>query len=147
MSDPTAQEALDVLGPVDAVVLQLPANGISKGWKALLEAVRDGLFTVLDADFVEKTAEGLRFLDATEITSLGAGDFISAKSELLDEADLQLVTEPLAIGQKAVVLLKENRTFTPIIAAFASEGATLLSDEPVLPEDLESTLAELESTS
>lgn len=140
----TSQQPLvtDLLGPVDVVVFRVPSGGITKGWAALRDAQDQGQLVILDIDFVQKTAEGLRALDESEITGLGGGGLAGAHSGLLDEQDMLLAVDSLEIGDSAVVILKETLTFNRVVAAFGQEGSTLLAEETVLAEDLQASLTD-----
>ncbi|MFZ2624306.1 MAG: hypothetical protein WAX29_03570 [Propionibacterium sp.] len=147
MSTPQNPPVADPLGPVDVVVFRLPAGGVSAGWAALREAQQQGQLLVLDVDFVQKTPGGPRTLDEQEIAALGGDELNGAHSGLLDEHDLLLAVDALGVGELAVVVLKEDLGFHRVIAAFGSEGAGLLAEEPVFAEDLQTSLDERTSQS
>ncbi len=132
----------DYLGAIDVVAFALPPEGVTAGWLGTLESVNNGQIALLDVDFVERTADGFRHLTTEEVARLGGNEISGASSEILDDADILLVVNELSVGEKAVVLLKEVLSFTPVVAAFESEGARLIAEVPVYGEDLEALLGE-----
>lgn len=147
MSIPHTSPAGDPLGPVDVVTFRLPAGGVSKAWAALRDAQLQGQLLVLDVDFVQKTPGGTRALGEQEIAELGGDELIGAHSGLLDEHDLLLAVDALAVGELAVVVLKETLSFRRVVDAFGAEGAALLAEETVLTEDLQASLDERKTQS
>ncbi len=132
----------DYLGAIDVVAFSLPEHGVSAGWRSIVELARAGHIALLDIDFVERHADGFRHLSMAEVAHLGGDEIVGASSAILDDDDILLAVNELPIGEKAVVLLKEDLTFAHVASAFESEGARLVSEIPVYGEDLEALLEE-----
>jgi Family of unknown function (DUF6325) len=142
-AESTARE--DDLGPVDFLVIEFPdARITSGGFEQLLTLADQGVVGVLDLEFVASDVDGnVRKL---ELHELGDGDgadlsaWTGASSGLLDDTDLQQIASSLRPGSIAAVVIYENRWIFSVVDAWRREGARLIADGGLSPDELVAAL-------
>jgi hypothetical protein len=153
----------DELGPVDFLAVEFPGGRVTSGGFAQLLALADaGVITILDMEFIASDGHGgARKVDAAELSNTGGPDsggpdsggpdpggtdlsaWTGASSSLLDDSDLHQIAAAIAPGSVAAVVVYENRWVFSVVDAWRREGARLVADGGVSPEEL---LAALDAT-
>ena len=109
---------LEVLGPIDYVVLEWPGGQPTAGevQPLLLDFVDRGIIRILDIAFVTKdrdgSVSGVELGDLKE-TAAAFAEFEGASSGLLGFDDLQEAATALDPGTSAAVIVWENRWAAP----------------------------------
>lgn len=128
MSDTT-----DVLGPVDWLVVEFPAdkaNFSGEMARELTSLVDSKTVRVLDLVFIRKDEDGS--IDADELSDVpegAVGDLLAHEADLamlLAEDDIVSVGEALAPGSIAAVLIWENTWAGPFAASVRRAGGQLI---------------------
>jgi hypothetical protein len=132
----TMQDAnLDVLGPVDYLVVEFPADKADFSGAMTVELtslIERGLVRVLDLLVLRKDLDGsvsadeLHELDETEV-----GELLALESELgmlLAEQDVAEIGAVLEPGAVAAVLVYENRWAGPFASAVRRSGGQLVAE-------------------
>jgi len=123
------------LGPINYVVVTFASAPVPTGGLDRLSGlVESGRILVLDVEFVVKGEDGS--IGKATADAVGATAFEGAASGLIDEDDVALVAAQLEPGGVGVVAIYEDLTLLPALQAWAAEGATLVSEGPVLVDDL-----------
>ena len=127
-------------GPIDLITLVFPGNQFNG---EILPALRDlvvtGQIRLLDLLFVYKDVDGS--VGSLELADLGPDlePFVDVDGQvpggLLDEGDVEFVTEDLPPGSSIAVLAVENRWAVPFIQAVRGSGGELL-DHIRVPSDV-----------
>ena len=140
---------LDVLGPIDYLVVEFPADkaNFSGEMAAELTALIDReLVRVLDLVFMSKDPDGavavdeLRDVDESDLGQLRGLETDLAL--LLAEEDLEAIGKVLEPGNIAAVLVYENSWAAPFASAVRRSGGQLVADGRVHTQAL---LAALEA--
>lgn len=127
------------LGPINHVVVTFGSTPMpTGGLQQVVELVDQRRILVLDAEFVAKDDAGT--IAVVPASQVGAEAFTGASSGLIDADDIALVADALSPGGVGLVLIYEDLTLLPAIAAWAKEGATVVSEGPVLVDDLIDTV-------
>jgi hypothetical protein len=139
MTDTTVQDS--ELGPIDYLVVEFPVGSRSSdGFQALVDLVDRGVIRILDLEFVAKDSAGsIRAVTAAELTASGEFDvavFAGASSGLLDPSDIEGAGRNLSAGSTAAILIYEELSLIPVLAAWTAGGAVPLAAGPVDPDDL-----------
>ena len=123
----------DVLGPVDWLVVEFPAdkaNFSGEMARELKSLVERELIRVLDLVFIRKDEDGS--IDVDELSDVPegvVGDFLAAEAAmamLLAEEDIVAVGEALEPGSIAAVLVWENSWAGPFAASVRNSGGQLI---------------------
>ena len=135
----------DELGPIDFLAVEFPgARVTSGGFEQLLALADAGVIAILDMEFIASDAGGhTRKVDAAELTSPGGVDlsaWAGASSGLLDDSDLQQIAAAIAPGSVAAVVVYENRWVFSVVDAWRREGARLVADGGLSPEEIVAAL-------
>jgi len=138
----------DELGPIDFLAVEFPGARITGGGFEQLLALADaGVIAILDMEFIASDGNGnVRKVDAAELGNTGGADlsaWTGASSGLLDDSDLRQIASAVAPGSVAAVVVYENRWVFSVVDAWRREGARLIADGGVSPEEL---LAALDAT-
>ena len=138
----------DELGPIDFLAVEFPGARISSaGFERLLALADRGVIGILDMEFVVSDSSGnARKADVKELDNPGGADlsaWTGASSGLLDDSDLHQIASAIAPGSVAAVVVYENRWVFSVVDAWRREGARLVADGGVSPEEL---LAALDAT-
>jgi hypothetical protein len=123
----------DVLGPVDWLVVEFPAdkaNFSGEMASELRSLVERGLVRVLDLVFLRKDADGSIDVDELgDVPEDAAGELLAHETDLamlLAEDDIVAVGEALAPGSIAAVLVYENTWAGPFAASVRRAGGQLI---------------------
>lgn len=137
----TTQDAVEGFGPIDSLAIVFPGGIIgAEGFTHLLALVDAGTITVLDLEFVTKDVDGS--ISAVEPHELGAAGgldlriFDGASSGLYTQEDLDEVAPSLDAGDVAALIIYEERSLLPAVAAWERVGARVIGDGPVTVEDI-----------
>ena len=138
----------DELGPIDFLAVEFPGARITGGGFQQLLALADaGVIAILDMEFIASDVHGnARKVDAAELSNTGSADlsaWTGASSGLLDDSDLRQIASAIAPGSVAAVVVYENRWVFSVVDAWRREGAHLIADGGVSPEEL---IAALDAT-
>jgi hypothetical protein len=130
----SADEA-DVLGPVDYLVVEFPADkaDFSGAMATELTALVDrGLVRVLDLVIVQKQDDGsFEAVELNELDESKVGELLALEGELgmlLAEEDIEAIGPVLEPGSVAAVLVYENRWAAPFGAAVRRSGGQLIAN-------------------
>ena len=124
---------LDVLGPIDYLVVEFPADRKPDGsaLPLLIDLVDRNIIRVLDLIFVRKEPDGA--LSGIAIEDLGFEGgvdvtlFAEAASGLIDRTDLEEAAAVLEPGCSGAILVYENCWAAPFASALRREGAQLVA--------------------
>jgi uncharacterized protein DUF6325 len=123
---------LDVLGPVDWIVVEFPGSKFNgEIAPALADLVERDLIRVLDLLVLKKDDDGT--LEAFELSDLDEsemGEIVSMESELamlLSEDDVNKIAEAIEPGSSAAVLVWENKWAAPFGSAVRRSGGQLVA--------------------
>lgn len=84
--------------------------------------------------FIAKDAAGA--VERVAAEAVGAPDFNGASTDIIDDEDVALVADSINAGGVGVVLVYEDLTLLPVLNAWQAEGATVISEGPVIVDDL-----------
>lgn len=144
-SDIVAQD--DLLAPVDVIVVEFPDGVVTAdGFDRLLDLVDRNVIRVLDVEFVVRDANGCRIVAVSDLPArpgLDLSDWNGSSSGLLDAEDVALLSDEIAEGSVAVVVVFENVWVLDLVATWP--GAHLVLDGGVAPDALLDALDATES--
>jgi len=125
--------ALDVLGPVDYLVVEFPAgasNFTGEMATELLALVDSGTIRVIDVVILTKDVDGV--VDATELADVGELGELQAietqLAELLAAEDVEHLAAAMEPGSTAGVLIWENVWAAPFASAARRAGGQLIAN-------------------
>ena len=138
----------DELGPIDFLAVEFPGARITAGGFDQLLALTDaGVIAILDMEFIASDGNGgARKVDVAELSNTSGADlsaWTGASSGLLDDSDLNQIAATIAPGSVAAVVVYENRWVFSVVDAWRREGARLVADGGLSPEEL---IAALDAT-
>jgi hypothetical protein len=126
---------LDVLGPVDYLVVEFPADKADFSGemaRELTSLIERGLVRVLDLVVLRKDLEGSVSVDELhEIDEADAGELLALEAELgmlLAEQDIEEIGKVLEPGAVAAVLVYENCWAGPFGSAVRRSGGQLVAE-------------------
>ncbi len=126
---------LDVLGPVDYLVVEFPADKADFSGemaRELTSLIERGLVRVLDLVMLRKDLEGSVSVDELhEIDEADAGELLALEAELgmlLAEQDIEEIGTVLEPGAVAAVLVYENTWAGPFGSAVRRSGGQLVAE-------------------
>ncbi len=132
------------LGPINYVVAAFESAPVPTLGLAQIQALVDsGRICVLDVEFIAKDAAGA--VERVAAEAVGAPDFNGASTDIIDDEDVALVADSINAGGVGVVLVYEDLTLLPVLNAWQAEGATVISEGPVIVDDLIDALDATES--
>ena len=141
MSDP----ALEELGPVDYVVVELPAghaNFTDEMARAMVQLVEAGTVRLLDLLVLTKDDHGA--IEAFEIDDLDEVDELvgleGAIAEILAAKDVARLAEAMENGTTAGVIVWENRWAGPFAAATRRAGGQMIASGRIPVQALAASL-------
>lgn len=127
--------SVDVLGPVDYLVVEFPADkaDFSGRMAAELEALVDrGLVRVLDLLLIRKDVDGsVEVAELDEVDESDVGKLRKLEAELamlLAEEDVESIGTVLDPGSTAAVLVYENSWAAPFASAVRQSGGQLVAN-------------------
>jgi len=140
----------DEVGPIDFIVIELPDRvAAGAALPPFIDLVHGGLIRVWDFVLVRKDSEGtvvqvdLSNVDVHEQPALVA--FASARSGLLDPAEIEEAGRLIAPGSSAALLVYENRWAEPVLSTIRRAGGRLLASERIPLDSLLAALDDLEA--
>jgi uncharacterized protein DUF6325 len=126
---------LDVLGPVDYLVVEFPADKADFSGemaRELTSLIERGLVRVLDLVVLRKDLEGSVSVDELhEVDAAEAGELLALEAELgmlLAEQDIEEIGTVLEPGAVAAVLVYENCWAGPFGSAVRRSGGQLVAE-------------------
>ncbi len=141
----TAAPDLDVLGPVDFLVVEFPDGVIAgDGFARLLALADSEVIRVLDLEFVTRLADGAVVPVGVGDVAVGPGvdltPFDGASSGLVDATDRAALAEAIGVGSIAAVLVYEEQALIPVVTAWHSAGGRLALVGHLEPAELDEAL-------
>jgi len=128
-------DKLDVLGPVDYLVVEFPADKADFSGemaRELTSLIERGLVRVLDLVVLRKDLEGSVSVDELhEVDEADAGELLALEAELgmlLAEQDIEEIGTVLEPGAVAAVLVYENCWAGPFGSAVRRSGGQLVAE-------------------
>lgn len=145
-------DELDLMGPVDYLVLEFPGNRMTgEGLPMLLDLVDRGIIRILDFAFVTKGTDGsVAGIEVTDLDADGELDvaiFEGARSGLVDDDDLAEAGSVLEPGSSAGVLVYENLWAAPLARELRRGGAQLVASGRVPVQALLASIEAAEAQS
>jgi hypothetical protein len=144
---------LDVLGPVDYLVVEFPRDkaNFSGEMAAELTALVDrGLVRVLDLVIMSKDLDGAVAVDEVhEVDESDLGQLRALEADLamvLAEEDLEAIGKVLEPGNLAAVLVYENSWAAPFASAVRRSGGQLVADGRIHTQALLAAMEAEEAT-
>ncbi|TDU83338.1 hypothetical protein EV138_5802 [Kribbella voronezhensis] len=136
------QAAEQVLGPIDLLVVEIPATGPGpRGLGALLSLAERDLVRILDLEVVGKAADGTISLIEPDTEAMPElAPFIGSSSGLLDEDDLREAGAFLEAGANGIVVIYENEWIASMEVVLRQEGARLVAAGRIPAADFEAAL-------
>ena len=138
MTDMTTELAhqntdLDLLGPIDYIVVEFPAgasNLTGEMAEELLALVDSGTIRVIDVLILTKNEDGtVDAMELSDIEQLGPLERVEAQlAELLAEEDVEHLAAALDPGSTAGVLIWENLWAAPFASAARRSGGQLIAN-------------------
>lgn len=130
-----SEDNLDVLGPVDYLVVEFPADkaDFSGEMAAELAALVDrGLVRVLDLLIMRKDADGsVEAVELDEVDESKVGQLVGLETELgmlLAAEDIEAIGVAIEPGSVAAVLVYENSWAGPFSSAVRRSGGQLIAN-------------------
>jgi hypothetical protein len=125
-------EELEVMGPVDYIVMEWPGDQPVTGevMPLISDLVARDLVRILDIAFIVKDPDGtVTAIDAAHFAQSvgGFAGLEGASSGLLDQDDLEEAAAALEPGTVAGVLVWENRWAAPVAVALRRSGGELVA--------------------
>lgn len=125
-------EAVDVLGPVDWIVVEFPGSKFNGQIAPVVKDLVDrGLVRILDLLILKKDGAGA--LEAYELADLDEGElgelraYETALAMVLSEQDVADLAEAIEPGSSAAVLVWENLWAAPFGTAVRHAGGQLVA--------------------
>jgi Family of unknown function (DUF6325) len=148
MSSPDRGEIEDELGPIDFLVVAFPGGRIgSGGFTTLLDLADRGVIQILDLEFVTKGHDGgVKSVAPRELSGSADVDLMAwdgASSGLLDASDFSQLAAALQPGDVGAIVVFENRWVLGLVDAWRQDGARLIADGGLAPDEV---LAALDAT-
>ena len=123
------------LGPINYIVVTFASAPVpNAGLEGIQRLVDQGRIVVLDIEFVAKDVGGE--VSRVSASDVGAPEFEGASAQLIDDDDLAVVAESLHSGGIGLVVVYEDLTLLPALAAWEAEGANVVAEGPVSVDDL-----------
>jgi hypothetical protein len=137
----TADADLEMMGPVDYIVVEFPGSRMTgEGLPILVDLVDRGIIRILDLVFIRKdldgSVSGILVADLDQDGTLDLAVFEGAASGLIDEDDMAQAGELLAPGDSAGILVYENVWAAPFASAIRRGGGQLIASGRIPAQDL-----------
>lgn len=145
-------DELDLMGPVDYLVLEFPGSRMTgEGLPMLLDLVDRGIIRILDLAFVTKGTDGsvagIAITDLDADGELDVAVFEGARSGLVDDDDLAEAGSVLEPGNSAGVLVYENLWAAPLARELRRGGAQMVASGRVPVQALLASIEAAEAQS
>ena len=136
----------DVHGPIDYLVLEVPADNLDGSVAAeVLALVEAGIIRLFDVVIVAKADDGSVTVLAMEDLGDGFAAFAGARSGLVGDEDLDEVASVLEPGRVAALLVYENAWAAGVVGAARAVGAEVVSSGRIPATDLMDALDALDA--
>lgn len=136
-----AEEAEDLFGPIDVVVVEFPDGAPTpSGFDGLLALVDSGHIRVLDVEFVRKRSGVVEPVDIGDLDQPSVSSFAGASSGLLDADDLAQLADDLADDALAVIVVFEELSILRVLEAWEADGAHVVAAGHLTPVELAEAL-------
>lgn len=127
------ETSLDVLGPVDFLIVEFPegqSNFTGEMADELVRLVDAGTIRVIDVLILAKDDEGVvEAMELSDVEELGALQKIEAElAELLAEEDVENLAAAMDPGSVAGILVYENLWAAPFASAARRAGGQLIAN-------------------
>lgn len=120
-------------GPLSFAVFAVPSDGsIADALQELQTLRRRGAIEVLDVELLTRGPGGAAGREAFEDLSIAA-----TETDLLDDEDLAVVAAELVEGERALVVLYEDRSLASVAALLAAGGGREVWVGGIDPNDLD----------
>jgi hypothetical protein len=138
------QDTEPVLGPIDLLVVEIPAAGPGPhGFAALLYLAERDLVRILDFEVLSKAMDGAISLVTADTEAMPElARFAGSSSGLLDADDLREAGEFITAGSKGVVVIYENEWIVSMEAVLRQEGSRLVAAGRIPAADFEVAVGE-----
>jgi len=143
--------ASDVYGPIDFVLLEFPADGLTgEAGPALVDLVERGIIRLYDLVVIRKNKD--ESVEALEVGGPpgsgidGFAYFAGARSGLLGDEDLRDAAAAMQPNTVAALIVYENSWARPFVAAARDSGGELVASTRIPAADLMQALEDLEPT-
>jgi hypothetical protein len=152
MTDQLDQDDLDLMGPVDYVIIEFPGSRMTgKGLPMLVDLVDRGIIRILDLVFVTKgedgSVAGVAVADLDQDGELDLAVFEGASSGLLGDDDIEEAGGVLEPGSSAGILVYENLWAAPLAREIRRGGGQLVASGRIPVQALLATIDAIESDS
>ena len=125
---------LDVLGPVDYLVVEFPADNATFSWEMATQLgslVDRKLIRVLDLLLLRKELDGsVEVAELHELAAVDVGELLALEADLamlLAEEDVEAIGGALEPGSIAAVLVYENSWAGPFASSVRRSGGQLVA--------------------
>jgi len=147
--DRISEPSAEALGPVDFLILEVPADHMDgSAGEALMDLVDRGTVSILDLLVVRKDADGsfvgLELSDLRADQLGGLALFAGARSGLVDDEDVEEAAALLAPGQAAALIVYENTWARPFVTAALRSGAQVVASQRIPAEVVNEAVALLD---
>ena len=141
---------MDVIGPIDFLLMEFPRDGLAGGpANALADLIDRGLIRLYDLVVIDKKADGS--YDALDLSVPGPlsefASFVGARSGLLSDEDLAEAAAAMEPGMVAALVVYENSWAVPFVAAARDAGGEVIASARIPAADIMETLELLEAAS
>jgi len=131
-SDRNEAESLDVMGPIDYLIVEFPGRRTTgAGLPILVDLVDRGIIRILDLALIRKELDGsvvrLNLADLEQEEKADLAVFDGASSGLLNQDDIDQTAAVIAPGSAAGLLVYENRWAAPFAVALRRGGGQLVA--------------------
>ncbi|WP_406830798.1 DUF6325 family protein [Pedococcus sp. KACC 23699] len=148
MSAATDVRATEVHGPIDFLLLEFPAEGLTgEASRALADLVERGVIRIYDLVVVSKDEDGA--VDVLELTNPAHGAstfsyFHGARSGLLKDEDVTEASSAMRPGTVGALIVYENAWAIPFVAAARHSGGEVVANLHIPAADVIAALEALE---
>ena len=123
-------------GPAAYVVIEFSdRKAVTAGFERLRHLLDSGSIRLLDVEFV-RSIKGVASTVPASSVDPALTDFDAMNSELLGQADLDIVVDALAARQEAAVVVYSPGPTSAVQESWSADGATVVREGPVEDADL-----------
>lgn len=135
----------DLLAPLAYLAVEFPGGRITgEGFSLVHDLAARGIITVLDLEFIAKSADGtvskVRLEDVQHASDVDITRWRGAYTGLLDQDDVDTVAAAIEPGSLVGILVYENAWAAPLMAAIDANGARLVGAGGIDSDELLTTL-------
>ena len=139
---------MDVIGPIDFLLMEFPRDGLTGGpASALADLIERGLIRLYDLVVISKGEDGS--YDVLDLSLPGPlaefAAFVGARSGLLSEEDLAEAAAAMESNTVAALVIYENSWAVPFVAAARDAGGEVIASARIPAADIMETLELLET--